>query len=189
MKDFDRVHPQAALCGLNCLLCPLNVGGYCPGCGGGTGNQGCPRARCARDIGITDFCFQCGQYPCALYDHSSDYDSFVPTGQMEEDMRRIQELGAEAYVRALEEKRVILDTLLAEWNDGRRKSLYCTAAYRLELDVLRTVTSQVQAAVPGDMPVRERAARMAAALQAAADTRGITLKLNKKVKGKGRKQT
>lgn len=34
MKDFYRTYPQVALCGLNCLLCPMNIGGWCPGCGG-----------------------------------------------------------------------------------------------------------------------------------------------------------
>ena len=33
MKDFARDETRFSLCGLNCLLCPMRTGGYCPGCG------------------------------------------------------------------------------------------------------------------------------------------------------------
>ena len=181
MKNFSRAYPQAALCGLNCLLCPMCVGGYCPGCGG-EGSQGCPRARCARDRGITDFCFRCGEYPCGRYAGSGDYDSFVPTRCMEADMERIRTMGPEAYVAELEKKRAILDELLAEWNDGRKKSLYCAAIYLLDLESLRGTVEQVGNCVSGDADRKERASRMAAALQEAAGARNISLKLRKKPK-------
>ena len=34
MKGFTRTYTDFSLCGLACLLCPMQVGGYCPGCGG-----------------------------------------------------------------------------------------------------------------------------------------------------------
>ena len=39
MKDFVREHPLFSLCGLNCALCPMQLGGHCPGCGGGEGQR------------------------------------------------------------------------------------------------------------------------------------------------------
>ena len=59
MKDFTREHTEFSLCGLNCLLCPMQVGGYCPGCGGGPGNQSCAIARCSLDLGGHAFCSDC----------------------------------------------------------------------------------------------------------------------------------
>lgn len=47
MKGFSRKEPMFSLCGLNCALCAMHVGGYCPGCGGGEGNQSCAFARCS----------------------------------------------------------------------------------------------------------------------------------------------
>ena len=35
MKGFQREDRMFSLCGLNCMLCPMQIGGYCPGCGGG----------------------------------------------------------------------------------------------------------------------------------------------------------
>ncbi len=38
MKDFTRTDLSFSLCGLNCGLCPMRLGGHCPGCGGGADN-------------------------------------------------------------------------------------------------------------------------------------------------------
>ena len=51
MKGFTREHTEFSLCGLACLLCPMQVGGYCLGCGGGAGNQSCAIARCSLEQG------------------------------------------------------------------------------------------------------------------------------------------
>lgn len=45
MKGFKRNNQLLSLCGLNCGLCPMHIDGYCPGCGGGAGNQSCRIAR------------------------------------------------------------------------------------------------------------------------------------------------
>lgn len=36
MKGFSRKCLDFSLCGLNCGLCTMKLGGYCPGCGGET---------------------------------------------------------------------------------------------------------------------------------------------------------
>ena len=36
MKGFTRMETRFSLCGLNCDLCSMHLGGYCPGCGGVT---------------------------------------------------------------------------------------------------------------------------------------------------------
>ena len=45
MKGFTRTETRFSLCGLNCALCSMHLGGYCPGCGGSPGNQACTIAR------------------------------------------------------------------------------------------------------------------------------------------------
>ena len=41
MKGFTRKETRFSLCGLNCCLCSMHLGGYCPGCGGGAGPRCC----------------------------------------------------------------------------------------------------------------------------------------------------
>lgn len=182
MKGFHREHPQFSQCGLNCLLCPMQINGYCPGCGGGEGNQSCAIARCAIEHGIGEFCFQCPGYPCQRYQAMMEYDSFLPHSRMIQDLELSRREGLEVYITQISERRAILDQLLAGWNDGRRKSFYCLAAYLLDLDSLRCVFEHIQASAPEEMTVKEKAMIAAAALNSAAQEQGIALKLNKKPK-------
>ncbi len=182
MKDFHRDHPQFSLCGLNCLLCPMNLGGYCPGCGGGAGNQSCAVARCALEQGGVEFCTQCGQFPCARYRKLLEYDSFIPHSRMVRDLERAGELGTEVYITQLKERRAILDQLLAGYNDGRRKSFYCLAVYLLEPDSLRRAFAEICGAVPADSSVKEKAITAVGILKKAAEADGVTLNVNKKPK-------
>ena len=182
MKDFHRDHPEFSQCGLNCLLCPMNLGGYCPGCGGGEGNQSCAIARCALEQGAEEFCTRCGQFPCERYKKMQQYDSFIPHSCMLQDLERAGELGLEVYITQLKERRTILDLLLNGWNDGRRKGFYCIAAYLLELDDLRQAFEEIQAAAPAEFSIKERAITAVGILKKKAESRGIALKLNKKPK-------
>lgn len=102
------------------------------------------------------------------------------------DLDRVRELGPETYVRELEEKRAILELLVGEWNDGRKKSFYTTAVYLLELDDLRHAVQQVTSLSTKEMSEKERAACMTQALQKIAEQQGLVLKLNKKQKRRSR---
>lgn len=182
MKGFTRKEPMFSLCGLNCALCSMHVGGYCPGCGGGEGNQSCALARCSLEHGGLEFCADCAEYPCACYEGFDDADSFVPHSRRRADLERARELGLDAYMFELREKAALLSELLEGYNDGRRKSLFCTAAYLLPLPDLRE-TLQALRALPAQ-DAKERAASAAALLQTSAAARGISLKLVKKPKSR-----
>lgn len=77
MKGFERTALLFSLCGLNCGLCPMHLGGYCPGCGGGEGNQSCKIARCSLDHGEPEYCSQCRDFPCEKYENIDLFDSFI----------------------------------------------------------------------------------------------------------------
>ena len=77
MKNFQRNNLLFSLCGLNCSLCPMNLNQYCPGCGGGEGNQSCSIAKCSLQHGNVEYCFQCENYPCEKYDNIDEFDSFI----------------------------------------------------------------------------------------------------------------
>lgn len=181
MKGFTREETRFSLCGLNCALCSMRLGGYCPGCGGGAGNQSCTIAKCSLQHGEVQFCWACPEYPCSRYDGFDDGDSFVPHRNRQQDIALVRELGLEVYLAQLEEKRAILGTLLAGYNDGRRKTLFHSAVYLLPLEDLQSVmaalTSRSELA---EQSVKERAIAAVDLLQEAADRRGVSLKLNKK---------
>ena len=92
MKGFIREDRWCSLCGLNCGLCPMNLEGRCPGCGGGAGNQSCALARCSLDHGGVAYCIQCGEYPCARYEGFDDSDSFISHLRRAADLEKLREV-------------------------------------------------------------------------------------------------
>lgn len=180
MTGFCREDTLFSLCGLNCVLCPMHLGGYCPGCGGGEGNQPCAVARCSRQHDGVAYCFQCRDYPCGRYADDDAYDSFITHRRRRRDLEQAQRDGIESYHAALTEKAAILHTLLERYNDGRRKTLYCAAVNLLDLEDLRAVMARLNTDDAADRPLADRAKRTVGLLQARADACGIELKLRKK---------
>lgn len=180
MKGFEREDLFFSLCGLNCGLCPMKLDGHCPGCGGGAGNQSCKIARCGLEHGGPAYCFQCGAFPCGAYEGIDEYDSFITHQNQRLDLERARDGGLEAYHAEQAERRGILEFLLANCNDGRRKTLFYLAAGLLTPEALGEIRRAAEAMA--DLPLKERGTRTAALLQAAAEREGVLLKLRKKPK-------
>lgn len=181
MKGFNRSNHLLSLCGLNCGLCPMHIGNYCPGCGGGAGNQGCKIARCSLEHGSVEYCFQCGDYPCEKYIDIDKFDSFISHKNQKADLEKAKTLGIDTYNREQTEKKDILDTLLAHYNDGRHKTLYSVAVNLLELDDLRKIMRNIEGNISlNDSTSKEKAAHAAKLIEESAKKNNIVLKLRKK---------
>lgn len=166
------------MCGLNCGLCTMRLGGHCPGCG--QGNKPCRIARCGMKHGI-EYCFQCPEYPCGLYDHVDAYDSFITHLHQKSDMMKAKEIGTAAYTAEQYEKVKMLDSLLAEYNAGREKTLFCLAVNLLGTDDIKKVLDE-GSRLASELPVKEKAKYMSSRLRGIAVEKGIELKLRKKTK-------
>ena len=176
MKGFTRKNQLFSLCGLNCGLCTMRLGGHCGGCG--NGNQSCKIARCSLEHGGVEYCCECSHYPCEKYEKIDEYDSFITHRNRIADMEKLRTVGADRYHAEQEEKVQLLGYLLSSCNDGRRKTLFCLAVNLLELSDIRAVVDQLMAS---DLStVKERALFAAALLQEIADKDGVSLKLNRK---------
>ena len=171
MKGFTRKNPYFSLCGLNCKLCSMNISGHCGGCG--FGNQSCPIARCSLEHGKQEYCFQCPEYPCEKYAGIDEFDSFITHSNQKADLKKMKKIGEEAYNAEQIEKRQILDRLLAEYNDGRKKTLFCLAVNLLPLEELRTIFDEDDL----EMSVKDRAGQMEKRLK---ERSRVELKLRKK---------
>lgn len=184
MKNYRRDNPLFSLCGLSCGLCPMHLGGYCPGCGGGEGHQPCAVIRCSRERGDMQYCYECGQFPCQRYERLTAFDSFLSHAHMVQDLTRAREMGPDAFALEQNEKVLILKELLARYNDGRKKSFFCTAAALLDLKSLRLVMAELEKETNRSMPMKERAALAAGLFLAQAQKQGVSLRLRKKKKEK-----
>ena len=182
MKNFTRTDLLFSLCGLHCGLCPMQIDGYCPGCGGGAGNQSCSIARCSMQQRSIEYCYLCPQYPCAHYASAGLYDSFIAHQNQLADMRKAQEFGAEKMQDEIQQKVTILHTLLEHYNDGRRKNFYCVAVNLLCLEDVKTVMAQIAEKENKTQANKDTASWAVGLFQQMAQQRGIVLKLNKKKK-------
>lgn len=182
MKGFERSNQLFSLCGLNCGLCPMFLGGYCGGCG--NGNQTCRIARCSLEQGGMEYCYECANYPCEEYQHVEEYDSFITHRRRRADLEKAQRIGIGKYNLEQKEKTEMLDYLLSVCNDGRRKNFFCVAVNLLEISDMREALEKIRDNEELlSMSVKERAVYAVDILQKTADKRDITLKLRKKDKG------
>ena len=179
-----REYPEFSACGLNCGLCPryyTNGPSRCPGCAGEgftEGHCGCSILGCCERHGV-EYCFLCEEYPCKKYEGVDLTDSFISHKNQFKDMDKAKAIGMEAYQAELNEKIGILETLLEHYDDGRRKSFFCTAVNLLELEDVRAIMMQIAAEAPLEMPLKERAKAVSRLFDEMAVTRDISLKLRK----------
>lgn len=131
--------------------------------------------------GDVEYCFQCSEYPCPKYDHIDDFDSFITHRNRKSDMENAKRFGIDAYNAEQTEKAKILEVLLSNYNDGRKKTLFCVAVNLLELQELQTVLREIDRKPDIEiMTLKEKSAFVAGLLQDAAAIKNIDLKLHKK---------
>ena len=179
MKEFKRENRLFSLCGLNCGLCPMFLGTHCGGCG--NGNQSCKIAKCSIEQGKIEYCFECKHYPCEKYQHIDEYDSFITHRRQKSDLEKAQRIGIEQYNLEQREKAQILNYLLSNYNDGRRKNFFCVAVNLFELSELREAINEIRANDEfTSWPIKAQCTYVADVFQKIADRRNIEFKLIKK---------
>lgn len=183
MKGFKRNNQLLSLCGLNCGLCPMMINKYCPGCGGGEGNQSCKIARCSMEHGTTDYCFQCADYPSEKCNHIDDFDSFITHYNQKANLEKASHIGINNYNKEQKEKIRILNFLLSNYNDGRKKILFFVAVNLMDLNDLRELLAQIEHCPElVGLTLKDQSSFVAQRIKKIADNRGIKLSLRKKKK-------
>ena len=184
MEYKIRKNPLFSACGLNCGLCPryYTVGqSRCPGCGGEgftSTHCGCGMLSCCQHKGL-EYCFLCDEYPCKKYDGEGLKDSFITHMNIFRDAKKAKKIGLEAYEAELNIKIKILEELLGNYDDGRRKSFYCLAVNLLEMQDINATMKQVREEIDLQAPAKEKATIAVNLFQTVADEKGIVLKLRK----------
>lgn len=162
--------PRFSLCGLNCGLCLMYAGGYCPGRGG---NRACALAHRVQEHGELEYCFLCGEYPCTPYANRDDWDtvSFITS------QRRARDMGMAACLAELGGKWKSSNACSTPATTGGARALFSLAAILPPLnDLRRTQTALIQM----DAALPQRAQKAAQMLHESARIRGVALRLRKK---------
>ena len=115
-------------------------------------------------------------------------DGLCPDAKIEveaPDLETVKRVGLEHYRETLGKKMEGLRFLLERCNDGRRKSLFCTAVNLLELEDVEAVIARLEEEFgPEYSPEeqKERGSRAAELFRERAQTRGVSLKLERQRK-------
>jgi hypothetical protein len=148
MKEYNRKHPEFSLCGLNCVLCPrYNTEGSskCPGCGGNEfydKHPSCKVINCSLRHGNIEFCFECTEYPCERYETIGEKDSFISYKNVKNNLQKAKK-DLQKYLIELDERKVILEKLIKEYNDGVSKGFYCIAVNNLKINNLKKIMNHI----------------------------------------------
>lgn len=186
MNYKQRPYSLFSACGLNCGLCPryqMDGKSKCPGCAGKdflTVHPVCGVLSCSQRRGL-EYCFTCEEFPCKKYNDADLWDSFITHKNQFIDMEKAK-ISIDDYKAELNRKVEILENLLANYDDGRRKNFYCIAVNLLDLKDIMFVLKQMEDEIKPDDTKKQKAVIAVQHFQSIADNRNIELKLRKKQK-------
>jgi len=178
----------AGCCGLYCGLCPRfqsTAPSRCLGCQLGEQHSYCSVWRCAMgDRGYLT-CAECAEYPCQRLRRTlgEGVDSFISHKPAIHNLERIRNAGLDIYLSEAQERRQLVQELLAQFNEGRSMSFYCAASALLPPAVLRQALTEVRAAIAQGLvdgaDLKARAKAMRVTLEELARVARIELKLRR----------
>ncbi|MDP2898319.1 MAG: DUF3795 domain-containing protein, partial [bacterium] len=140
---------------------------------------------CVKKKGLTT-CAECGDFPCDKYEGFFEWDSFVSHAVCRPNLERIREVGLGKWLQEQTQKRALLESVLANYNDGRSRGFYCIATALMPLDLMKEAVSGAEAAIsesrsdPSDIKAKAKILR--SVIEDLASGSGISLKLRKKPK-------
>jgi len=180
-------HIEIGICGLSCRLCPAYHRETKSKCGGCKSEYrmgaACPFHNCAIKKKNIDFCGFCDENnTCARWkkfrESGKQHDSILSYQRLEDNISFIQKNGMEQFEKQQKTKENLLRAILAEFNEGRSKTFYCTAATVLEIDELESVLENARAKSKG-LDIREKSEVMHSLLNEIANNKDYSLKLRK----------
>lgn len=174
----------AGCCGIYCGLCPRfqsTAPSRCPGCKVLCQTLSCKRYNCpVKQHGFAT-CAECGEFPCDKYDKFFDGDSFVSHRVCLPNIESVKKVGLSTWLREQNRRRVILEGLLAKYNEGRSMSFYCVATALVSPDAIKKLVTEAQRRLAAeevdDSDIKAKAKTVRATIQEYADAAGVALKL------------
>jgi hypothetical protein len=146
-------HPTIAACGLDCGLCPryYTAGkSRCPGCAGPgffETHPSCSFITCCVRERLLEACGECAEFPCAKFKSAAEYratesTSYPPARKILPNQRFIRKHGIERFLARQAEQLKLLALLLAQYDDGRSRSFYCSAVSLGDPSAIREAIAQ-----------------------------------------------
>jgi len=141
----------AGVCGLYCGLCPRfqsTAPSRCLGCHLGAQHSYCSVYRCCVTRHGHFTCADCDEYPCErllrVLGVEEGLDSFISHKPALANLDRIRAVGLETFLSEQRERRLLVEQLLANYNEGRSMTFYCTACALMPPDLIRQAIGEME---------------------------------------------
>lgn len=178
----------AGCCGLYCGLCPRfqsKAPSRCPGCKILSLKISCKIFRCCVTERGFVTCAECGDFPCEGNNPETHrWDSFVSHKPCIPNLSRIREVGLEVWLKEQGERRLTLENLLANYNEGRSMSFYCRATALMQINLINEATDKIETMMANGQidrsDLKAKAKALRSIIQDLASQSGIDLRLRKK---------
>ncbi|MBC8448034.1 MAG: DUF3795 domain-containing protein [Chloroflexi bacterium] len=181
----------AGCCGLYCGLCPRyqsQAPSRCLSCHLGEQHDYCSVYRCCVSKRGHHTCAECADYPCErlirVLGVEQGLDSFISHQPALPNLERIREAGLETFLEEQRERRLLVEHLLAGYNEGRSMSFYCAAGALMPPDLIHQAIGEMEQRLSSGRvdgsDLKAKAKAMRGVIQDLAAQAGIDLKLRKK---------
>ncbi len=147
-NEHVKMYPTIGVCGLDCGLCPryYTLGpSRCPGCCGPeffSKHPSCSFITCCVKKKNLEVCAECSDFPCSKFKSEQEYrqlkesSSYPSYKKVMPNLNLVKEHGIEKFVEQQEKRIKLLQTMIANFDDGRSRSFYCKSVALLDLAAL-----------------------------------------------------
>ena len=136
----------AGCCGIFCGLCAKyqsKAPSRCIGCRLGEQHSWCNIYRCCVMKKGFNTCMECEEYPCERYSRrgwGTDQWSQASIRNLES----IKEVGMEHWLKGQKKRRLLLEKLLTNYNEGRSMSFYCKATLLMPTELIGKAINELE---------------------------------------------
>jgi len=128
-------------------------------------------------------CAECEEYPCERYSRRGwGTDQWSQTAQ--KSLNSIKAFGMENWLEKQRKRRVLLEHLLDNYNEGRSMSFYCLATILMPPELINEAVNKLKKRLASNqlnsLDIKAKAKTLREIIQSLAQEHGIELRLSKK---------
>jgi hypothetical protein len=149
-----RIYPTIGVCGLDCGFCPryyTQGKSRCPGCGGPdflSKHPSCSFITCCVKKKNLEVCAECTDFPCSKFKPDEEYpqiegsSSYPSVKVVMRNLRFIKEYGIDQFINQQTKRIKLLESMIANYDDGRSRSFFCRAACLYDISSLESALNE-----------------------------------------------
>ena len=180
--DLREESNLAGPCGIFCGLCikyQSKAPSRCLGCRLGEQHSWCSIYRCCVMKKEFATCLECEEYPCERYSRRG-WEEDQQTRVAQDSLNSIKKAGIESWLYEQKERRLAVEELLDNYNDGRSMSFYCLACTLMPVNLINQAVDEMKQRLSDNqidnLDMKAKAKALRAIIHDLASESGIDLK-------------